>query len=121
VYEYGGRQHSVQMPNDPGPTIRLQVTPMGSGSVAPQMAENYSSPAEPGVIMAPPVAQPGQPIAQIVSVPSAVVYPAAYPAYPAYAAYPAYPAYYGSPYFYPPIGISLGFGFSGGHRGHRWR
>jgi hypothetical protein len=42
-----------------------------------------------------------------------MVYPAAYPVYP------AYPAYYGNPYFYPPVGISLGFGFSSGH--HRWR
>lgn len=27
VYEYAGRRHSVQMPNDPGRTIRLQVSP----------------------------------------------------------------------------------------------
>jgi uncharacterized protein YcfJ len=28
VYEYAGKQYSVQMPNDPGPTIPLQVTPV---------------------------------------------------------------------------------------------
>lgn len=29
VYEFGGRQYSVQMPNDPGPTIAVQVSPVG--------------------------------------------------------------------------------------------
>lgn len=28
VYEYAGKQYTVQMPQDPGPTVRLQVTPM---------------------------------------------------------------------------------------------
>lgn len=28
VYEFAGKQYSVQMPNDPGPTVRLQVTPV---------------------------------------------------------------------------------------------
>jgi uncharacterized protein YcfJ len=35
VYEFAGKQYSVQMPTDPGPTIYLQITPMASG---PQMA-----------------------------------------------------------------------------------
>jgi uncharacterized protein YcfJ len=57
-------------------------------------------------------------------------YPPAYPAYPAYSAYPAYPAYpvYPAyrPYYYPPVGVSLGFVFrGGGHHHHggggRWR
>ena len=30
VYEFGGSQYSVQMPNDPGLTIAVQVTPVGS-------------------------------------------------------------------------------------------
>ena len=30
VYEFGGRQYSVQMPQDPGPTIALQVSPVGA-------------------------------------------------------------------------------------------
>ena len=29
VYEYAGKQYSVQLPQDPGPTIQLQVTPVG--------------------------------------------------------------------------------------------
>lgn len=28
VYEYAGKQYSVQLPQDPGPTIQLQVTPI---------------------------------------------------------------------------------------------
>lgn len=32
VYEYAGRQYTVQLPNDPGPTIRLQVTPVEGAS-----------------------------------------------------------------------------------------
>ena len=30
VYEYAGKQYSVQTPNDPGPTIALQIAPIGS-------------------------------------------------------------------------------------------
>ncbi|HXD39705.1 MAG TPA: glycine zipper 2TM domain-containing protein [Ramlibacter sp.] len=113
VYEYAGRQYTAQMANDPGPSVPLQVSPMGAGA-APQMADNSA-----GVVMAPPVGQPQQPIGQVMAAPPPqAVYPAAYPVYPAYPAYPVYPAYYGAPY-YPPVGISLGFGFSSGHFGHR--
>lgn len=28
VYEFAGKQYTVQMPSDPGPTVRLQVTPV---------------------------------------------------------------------------------------------
>jgi uncharacterized protein YcfJ len=31
VYEYAGREYSVQMPDNPGPTIQVQVTPVGAG------------------------------------------------------------------------------------------
>jgi hypothetical protein len=34
VYEFGGRQYSVQMPNDPGPTIAVQVSPVGSAPLS---------------------------------------------------------------------------------------
>lgn len=30
VYEYAGKQHTVQLPQDPGPTIQLQVTPVAA-------------------------------------------------------------------------------------------
>ena len=36
AYEYAGKQYSVQMPYDPGPTIALQITPVVSNShIAP--------------------------------------------------------------------------------------
>ena len=40
VYEYAGKQYTVQLPQDPGPTIPLQVTPIGQGlrSEAPSSA-----------------------------------------------------------------------------------
>jgi uncharacterized protein YcfJ len=30
VYTYAGKQYTVQMPQDPGPTLQLQVTPVGT-------------------------------------------------------------------------------------------
>ena len=121
VYEYAGKQFSVQLPYDPGQTIRLQVTPVGAGSTAPSSIGTAVPSAAQPVIVAPPVApaaptvqtdqpgQPGQAVAHVVAMP---------------VAYPAYPAYYRNPYFYAPIGLSLGFGFSSGwgHHHHRhWR
>jgi uncharacterized protein YcfJ len=107
TYEYGGRQYTVQMPNDPGPTIRLQVSPAGAS--APSASGAY--PVASGEVMSAP--------AGTVSVPAVVA--GATTVYPAYAApvYPAYPAYYPAYSYYPPIGISLGFGFSSGWGGHR--
>lgn len=32
VYEYAGKQYTVQMPNEPGPTLRLQIPPVGAGN-----------------------------------------------------------------------------------------
>jgi uncharacterized protein YcfJ len=103
TYEYAGRQYTVQMPYDPGPTIRLQVSPM----VANAPGNVVTAPPVQGVI----TSQPAPVVVQ--QAPTAVVYQP-YPVYPAYPAYP-YPVY--RPF---PIGISLGFGFhSHGHR--RWR
>lgn len=31
VYEYAGRQYTVQMPQDPGPTLQVQITPVVPG------------------------------------------------------------------------------------------
>lgn len=55
VYEFGGRQYSVQMPSDPGPTIAVQVSPLGGG-LAPQ---------------APPLALVVQPATNYITVPVA--------------------------------------------------
>lgn len=88
VYEFAGKQYQVQMPNDPGPTVPLQVTPVGGS------AGNYSQ--------VPP------PVAVTPSYPGPVYYPAPVTA-------PAYPVYQ-RPY-YAPIGLSLNLGFSNS-RGH---
>lgn len=44
-YEYAGRQYSVQMPNDPGPYLPVQVSPIINGQVA---TGAYSAPAPQG-------------------------------------------------------------------------
>ncbi|MEP6790228.1 MAG: glycine zipper 2TM domain-containing protein, partial [Ramlibacter sp.] len=96
AYEYAGNQYSVQMPQDPGPTIRLQLSPVGS-NMAPPAADAYAAGTYPGG---------GIPILNQVIVPSTV----------------AYPVYYGNPYYYPSVGVSLGIGYGYhhgyGHRGH---
>ena len=116
VYEYQSTQYNVQMANDPGSYVRLQVTPVGAMQPSPQPYQP-SQPSQPQTYMQPaPVQQQ-----QIYEQP--VVYPAYYAApAPVYVQpYYARPAYY-APY-YPPIGLSLNFGYSrgfgGGHR--RWR
>lgn len=119
VYEYAGRQYNVQLPYDPGPTIRLQVTPM-SGPAYDTPAPQAQAPFDDGsgVVVAPPVAPvAGQPVARVIATPDSGAYPAYPAAYPAYPPYPAYPRYY-APY-YPPIGISLGIGYT--RHSHRWR
>ena len=86
VYDYAGRQYSVQMPSDPGPTIQLQINPVGASTqmAAPQNPANYAQPVY------------GQPTQVIV-------------------APPVYPAYYGRPY-YPPVSLEFDFGYGGGRR-----
>jgi len=86
VYEYAGRQYAVQMPSDPGPTVRLQITPVGNAAPPP--------------VYAPPVYAPP-------AVPQAMVAPAVYYAPPVVAA---------PTYRYPPIGIQFHIGIGGGHR-----
>jgi uncharacterized protein YcfJ len=119
TYEYAGRQYSVRMPHDPGPTVRLQVTPIAQGALG--------SPEIGGTVTAPPVQAAQVQVAPAPMVVPAPVVVAPYATYPAYPAYPAYapPVYY-RPY-YPPVSLSLGFVFRGGHRHHhhgghrRWR
>ena len=38
VYEYAGTSYTVQLPNDPGPTVRLQITPIGATLPSPVAA-----------------------------------------------------------------------------------
>jgi uncharacterized protein YcfJ len=48
TYEYAGKQYMVQMPQDPGPTVRLQITPVVSNS------PNYIYPPLPAASAVPP-------------------------------------------------------------------
>jgi uncharacterized protein YcfJ len=101
TYEYAGKNFTVQMPYDPGPTVKLQVTPMSS-SAAPTGNDGVQTVSAPADATAP---------MYVAQTPSAV--------YPAYA-YPAYGyPYYARPYYYPPISLSLGYVWTGGHR--HWR
>jgi uncharacterized protein YcfJ len=51
VYEYAGKQYSVQMPQDPGPYVRLQVTPVGSAMPPPPVQAPVSSVVQPAVVV----------------------------------------------------------------------
>lgn len=104
VYEYAGKQYSVQMPNDPGPFVRLQVTPVGA------MQQPPSQP--PSTTYIQPDGQSGVVTQQVITQPLVV---AAAPV----VVYSAYPGYYARPY-YPPVGVNLNFGWSNGH-GRHWR
>lgn len=52
VYEYAGKQYAVQLPHDPGPTLQLQVMPVGSAASA-AAPDNYLAQGQ--VIYAQPV------------------------------------------------------------------
>lgn len=91
TYEYAGKQYIVQLPQDPGPTIPLQITPMGAPA-APAPA--------PAVITA-PVSQNTvvMPAAPVVVAPAPVVYAPTYRPW------------------HPALGINLGWAY-GGYRHH---
>lgn len=100
VYEFGGRQYSTRMPNDPGPTIAVQVAPVGGGLPAPAVVS--AAPA--------PVIMQGAPVMSTAYVSPQVV-----------------PIYYPRP-VYAPLTFSWGVPYWGGgwehgrhfegHRGH---
>ena len=55
TYEYAGKQYMVQMPQDPGPSVRLQITPMVSSN-PPNY--NYPPPLPPAGAVPPPGSAP---------------------------------------------------------------
>lgn len=102
VYEYAGKTYNVQLPQDPGPTIALQVTPVGLPTTpvpAPVPAPVTTAPAvAPAVVYSTP---------QVVYTPPPVVY--------------APPPVYYRPW---PVSTSIhmGWGWHGGGGRHRhWR
>ena len=103
VYEYAGKQYTVQLPNDPGPTLQLQVSPVNAVA---QMA-----PPQGTVVYEQPVY--GQPVYSqpVYAQPATVVYPGYY-----------------QPSYVVPLAIGIGLGYWGGGygqvygRGHgHWR
>lgn len=125
VYEYQNTQYNVQMANDPGQYVRLQVTPVGAVNPPPQTLQ----PQQPQTYYQPVPAQPAY-----IQQPSSYGQPSygqptyVQPTYiqPVLAAPVYYPGYYQRPYrspYYSPVGVSLNFGYSrgyGGGHGH-WR
>lgn len=93
VYEYAGKQYTVQLPQDPGPTLQLQVSPVGA--TQPAQAPN------PSAIL------PMPPVTTAVTQPSVVYVPA--------------PVYRPWPPVYTNIQLGWGWGYGGGHRHGHWR
>jgi uncharacterized protein YcfJ len=85
-YEFGGKQYAVQMPQDPGPTIQLNVSPLGMQSQGQGYPVNVGT------------AQPAYQRAPVVVEASTVYQP-----------------YFVQPY-YPPVSLNLDYGYWGGHR-----
>jgi uncharacterized protein YcfJ len=96
VYEYAGKQYNVQLPQDPGPTIQLQVTPMG----APRSEAPLNGELPPASVVA------TAPAAVVVQTP-----PVVYTSYPVYRPWPVYTS------------VNLGWGYARPYGyGHRhWR
>ncbi|MDB5857310.1 MAG: hypothetical protein JWQ76_999 [Ramlibacter sp.] len=111
TYEYSGRQYTVQMPYDPGPTVRLQVSAVGATDGYANTGQGNMAQGQ--VVSAPAVQTVSAPVIMAPQPPAAVVY-SGYP-YP----YPAYPVY--QPYYYPPVSLSFGYVFRGGGGHRHWR
>lgn len=101
TYEYAGRQYRVQSPQDPGPTLRVQVTP-----VLPAAA--------PSTTVTPVPAPLGLPARPISAAPAGVVLTTYAPAYRV-----AYPVTYPVTIAVPPP--ARGWNPHGGHSGHNHR
>ena len=128
VYEHAGKRYTVQLPQDPGPTLRLQAGAVEIAA-APVPAPGAAQTSGTRITSVVPISNapadvsndPGLPpdtsmIAQPYPSPVQVTY-----AYPGYA--PVYSRYYGSPYFWGPV-VSLGLvgAYYGGrhHFGGSW-
>jgi uncharacterized protein YcfJ len=100
VYEYADKRYSIQMANDPGQYVRLQVTPIGTlppQTRAPMPSQSYQQYQQHDAVIS-------QPTTVYVQSPPVTVYQSAYPRH-----------------YIAPIGLSLNLGH-GGWGGHRhWR
>ena len=94
VYEYAGKTYTVQLPQDPGPTIQLQVTPVSAPrSEAPLTGD---APAASIVTTAPAAA--------VVQAP-----PVVYSPYPVYSPWPVHTS------------LNLGWGYARPYSHRHWR
>jgi uncharacterized protein YcfJ len=96
-YEFGGKRYNVQMPNNPGPTIAVQVAPVGAQEQAPMPVNTAPAYNNQPVYSTQPVYVQSSPV--VVAAPAQV--------------------YYTQPYYYPPVSLNFGLGYWGG--GRRWR
>ena len=94
AYEFGGRQYSVLMPRDPGPTIQLQVTPVGG-------TEQTALPSSNVTYVQPGYQQPAYDVA-------------------APQVYSSYPGYYSQPNYVPVAATAVGLGLLIGTQGPRY-
>lgn len=106
VYEFAGKQYSVQLPQDPGPTLKLRI------SVDPVRGQ-------PAPVALGDAANTYAPDPSAVAVAPVATAPVPYPAYVYYNGYPGYVSYYGSPY-YGYWGPTIALGFLGGYYGGRF-
>ena len=85
VYEYAGKQYSVVMPNDPGPSIQLQIAPVGTLQPLPSAANPAPilSPISATVLSAPVVMASAPPPVIVLQQPVVVDAPVITYAYPA--------------------------------------
>lgn len=100
VYEYQGTQYNTQLAQDPGPYVRLQVSPVGAVTPTAQAAAPQQPYYQPAPVQQPVYVQPAVVAAPVVYTPPTYYQPA--------------PSYYA-----PPIGLSFNLGYSRGY-GH-WR
>jgi uncharacterized protein YcfJ len=109
VYEYHGQRYSTRLPQDPGPSLAVDIRPAGSAPAG----ERGAPPVTYGAV--PPAYAETAPV---VSDPTPITYTYASPP-PAY--YPAAPIVYPAPYYYAAPAIGFGIGYWAGrawHGGH---
>jgi uncharacterized protein YcfJ len=136
VYEFNGKQYQVQLPQDPGPFVSLQVTPVGGQPVQPTQpapvivrpvtqAPVYNAPVYNSPVYNPPVVYTQPVYTQPVVIESYTTYVQPAPVYvrPAPVFVSAAPVYYGRPHYhhpypapYRPYGSSVSIGYTGFYR-----
>ena len=139
VYEYAGKQYTTQLPEDPGATVNLQISPAGASRSAAPAAPTTAAPIyeerwdadrdRPYRILRTTEGWDADrdrgATETIVTGPRVVERFYVAPDY--YTGPYYYPSYYGAPVL-PLIGLSIGlsrgfrgYGGYGGYYGHRWR